>query len=223
MRTGFLSDQSVLSHCPHLQSIPLNKLQLAPRSGKKISRPQSALFMFNNLNLPQQQKDRLIENFIMRSEKSKPLTILPTRYNTLSLDHVGALVKQTQTSGDVATTMATQIIDAIINRTQVAESQSTVSPSSGLPNVNNDPSTSSYIPPTIPASPSSSMTTSSPMSPIRNPSFINQMIGGRVALRRSPPVQASEQSSTPMQLPDIYTPVPVPRAVSSLQSNLGAN
>ena len=53
-------DNSVLAHCPELQSIPLNKPQLAAIAGGKVFRPQQAAYMFQNLPVSQAQKEALL-------------------------------------------------------------------------------------------------------------------------------------------------------------------
>ena len=76
LRQGYLSDETVLSMCPDQQTIPFNKLQLAAISAnKKIVRPQKASYMFQNLPLSAKQKESLIEDFVLRSQKTKPLVI----------------------------------------------------------------------------------------------------------------------------------------------------
>ena len=112
-RKGYLSDHSVLAHCPENQHIPFKYLQLAARNGRKISRPQSAKLMFENLNMPQLQKNMLIEDFVLRAQKAKPLVVLPTNYNTLSLDKINALVTQNQYTQTVAADLYNAVVAAI--------------------------------------------------------------------------------------------------------------
>ena len=102
LRTGFLSDQSVLDRCPEENSIPFNKMNLAARSGAKISFPQKAGFMYQNLPIPHAQKESLINEFVLRSQKQLPLKISAMQYSTLSLDKVGALTDQTQNGNYVS-------------------------------------------------------------------------------------------------------------------------
>lgn len=115
VRKGFLSDESVLLHCPDQQQIPLNKMHLAARSGTKISRPQKAMYMYQNLNLPQSQTEELIRDFNLRSQKAKPLVIPARQYSTLSLDKPNALVTQvaTQPGGGVARDLAAALTNAV--------------------------------------------------------------------------------------------------------------
>ena len=101
-RTGFISDQSVLDRCPEENSIPFNKMNLAARSGANISFPQKAGFMYQNLPIPQTQKDYLINEFVLRCQKQLPLKISAMQYFTLSLDKVGALTTQTQNGNYVS-------------------------------------------------------------------------------------------------------------------------
>ena len=112
LRTGFLSDQSVLDRCPEENSIPFNKMNLAARSGAKISFPQKAGFMYQNLPIPHAQKESLINEFVLRSQKQLPLKISAMQYSTLSLDKVGALTNQTQNGNYVSK----DILEALIER-----------------------------------------------------------------------------------------------------------
>ena len=57
-------DESVLAHCPELQSIPMNKPQLAAIAGGKIYRPQQAGYMFQNLPISKAQKESLLLDFV---------------------------------------------------------------------------------------------------------------------------------------------------------------
>jgi hypothetical protein len=125
LRTGILSDKSVLISCADQQSIPFNKINLAARSGTKISRPQKSIYMFNNLNLPQSQKEELINDFVLRSQKQRPLVIPPRQYSTLSLDKPDALVAQVATheGGGVSADMYNQIVQQLAqSSTQLAQS-----------------------------------------------------------------------------------------------------
>jgi hypothetical protein len=112
LRTGILSDKSVLISCADQQSIPFNKINLAARSGTKISRPQKASYMFNNLNLPQMQKEELINDFVLRSQKAKPLVIPPRQYSTLSLHKPDALVRQVATQ-TLSADLAQDLVNAV--------------------------------------------------------------------------------------------------------------
>lgn len=110
LRSGILSDKSVLISCADQQSIPFNKINLAPRSGTRISRPQKASYMFNNLPIHQMQKETLINDFVIRSQIQKPLLIPARKFSTLSLDKPNALVRQVATppGGDLSTYLSAQ-------------------------------------------------------------------------------------------------------------------
>lgn len=125
IRKGILSDESVLINCPDQQSIPLNKMHLAARSGSKISRPQKASYMYQNLPLPQSQKEELIRDFNLRSQKAKPLVIPARQYSTLSLDKPNALVAQvaTQSGGGVARDLTAALINAVTQTNSDATTQ----------------------------------------------------------------------------------------------------
>lgn len=69
MRKGILSDEQVLSTCPEMQSIPMNRPDLALRVGNKTYYPQNPSMMVGNLPITNQQKENMIENFVMRSMK----------------------------------------------------------------------------------------------------------------------------------------------------------
>jgi len=90
-------------------------MHLAARSGTKISRPQKASYMYQNLNLPQSQTEELIRDFNLRSQRAKPLVIPARQYSTLSLDKPNALVAQvaTQSGGGVALDIHNQIIQQL--------------------------------------------------------------------------------------------------------------
>lgn len=80
-------DEATLAHCIDQQTIPLNKIYLAPRVGNKIFRPQKAAYMFQNIpNLSQSQKESLISDFVERSMKSKPIHFTPEVYGAFSLN-----------------------------------------------------------------------------------------------------------------------------------------
>ena len=81
-------DESVLAHCPELQSIPMNKPQLAAIAGGKIYRPQQAGYMFQNLPISKAQKESLLLDFVERSMKTNPITIPPRRYATRVTDKI---------------------------------------------------------------------------------------------------------------------------------------
>lgn len=126
IRKGILSDESVLINCSDQQSIPLNKLHLAPRSSTgKISRPQKASYMYQNLPLPQSQKEELISDFVLRSQKAKPLVIPARQYSTLSLDKPNALVTQvaTQPGGGLARDVAAALTNAMTQTNSDATTQ----------------------------------------------------------------------------------------------------
>ena len=112
-RTGFLSDQSVLDRCPEENSIPFNKMNLAARSGAKISFPQKAGFMYQNLPIPHAQKESLINEFVLRSQKQLPLKISAMQYSTLSLDKVGALTTQTQNGSNVSNDVLQSLMNSL--------------------------------------------------------------------------------------------------------------
>ena len=69
MRKGILSDEQVLSTCPELQSIPLNRQDLTLRVGNRIFYPQNPAMMVGNLPITNQQKENIMEDFVMRSMK----------------------------------------------------------------------------------------------------------------------------------------------------------
>ena len=123
LRTGFLSDQSVLDRCPEENSIPCNKMNLAARSGAKISCPQKAGFMYPNLPIPHAQKESLINEFVLRSQKQLPLKIPAMEYSTVSLDKVGALVTQTQNGGDVSNDVLQSLMNSL-NQSQISANES---------------------------------------------------------------------------------------------------
>ena len=130
LRTGFLSDQSVLDRCPEENSIPFNKMNLAARSGAKISFPQKAGFMYQNLPIPQAQKDSLINEFVLRSQKQLPLKISAMQYSTLSLDKVGALTNQTQNGSNVSNDILETLMKSLNKKT------TTIRTNSKRPNTN---------------------------------------------------------------------------------------
>lgn len=115
LRQGILSDEAVLFRCPDQQSIPFQKLNLAARSGAKLTRPAKAAYMFQNLKLPATQKESLIEDFILRSQKQRPITVPARVYATLSADKVNALVTQVASN-----TISHQIQAAIQSAVQAA-------------------------------------------------------------------------------------------------------
>ena len=124
LRTGFLSDQSVLDRCPEENSIPFNKMNLAARSGAKISFPQKAGFMYQNLPIPHAQKESLINEFVLRSQKQLPLSIPAMEYSTVSLDKVGALTNQNQTGGDVSKDIYDNLLNqAMLYKTNLNQSR----------------------------------------------------------------------------------------------------
>ena len=123
LRTGFLSDQSVLDRCPEENSIPFNKMNLAARSGAKISFPQKAGFMYQNLPIPHAQKESLINEFVLRSQKQLPLKISAMQYSTLSLDKVGALTTQTQNGSNVSNDVLQSLMNSL-NQSQQQLNQS---------------------------------------------------------------------------------------------------
>ena len=86
-------DDSVLAHCPELQSIPLNKPQLAAIGGNKVFRPQQAAYMFENLPITQEKKEQLINEFAENSIKAKTLVIPAHKYEARTLDHLSLLDK----------------------------------------------------------------------------------------------------------------------------------
>ena len=90
-------DKQVLAGCPENQSIPLEKLHLAPRVGNKIFRPQKAAYMINNLPISESEKESFLLDFVERSIKSRPILPQAVQYNSRSLDHVGPLVTQNET------------------------------------------------------------------------------------------------------------------------------
>ena len=84
-------DESVLAHCPELQSIPMNKPQLAAIAGGKIYRPQQAGYMFQNLPISKAQKESLLLDFVERSMKTNPITIPAHRYATRVTDKLSVV------------------------------------------------------------------------------------------------------------------------------------
>jgi hypothetical protein len=88
-------DESVLAHCPELQSIPMNKPQLAAIAGGKIYRPQQAGYMFQNLPISKAQKESLLLDFVERSMKTKPITIPAHRYATRVTDKLSVVATST--------------------------------------------------------------------------------------------------------------------------------
>ena len=90
-------DESVLAHCPELQSIPMNKPQLAAIAGGKIYRPQQAGYMFQNLPISKAQKESLLLDFVERSMKTNPITFPAHRYATRTTDHLLVVPSTTRT------------------------------------------------------------------------------------------------------------------------------
>lgn len=88
-------DESVLAHCPELQSIPMNKPQLAAIAGGKIYRPQQAGYMFQNLPISKAQKEALLLDFVERSMKTNPITIPAHRYATRVTDKLSVVATST--------------------------------------------------------------------------------------------------------------------------------
>ena len=88
-------DESVLAHCPELQSIPMNKPQLAAIAGGKIYRPQQAGYMFQNLPISKAQKESLLLDFVERSMKTNPITIPAHRYATRVTDKLSVVATST--------------------------------------------------------------------------------------------------------------------------------
>ena len=88
-------DESVLAHCPELQSIPMNKPQLAAIAGGKIYRPQQAGYMFQNLPISKAQKESLLLDFVERSMKTNPITIPAHRYATRVTDKISVVPSTT--------------------------------------------------------------------------------------------------------------------------------
>ena len=101
----------------------INKMNLAARSGAKLSFPQKAGFMFQNLSVPQAQKESLINGYVLRSQKQLPLKISAMQYSTVSLDKVGALVTQTQNGGNVSNDVLQSLMNSV-NQTQQQLNQS---------------------------------------------------------------------------------------------------
>jgi len=153
LRTGILSDKSVLISCADQQSIPFNKINLAARSGTKISRPQKSIYMFNNLNITPMQKEELINDFVLRSQKAKPLVIPPRIYSTLSLDKQNALVRQVVTQ-TLANDLARDQINAVVGLGSVASDDESVSqlttrpgsPEADYPYSDNEDETDANVP-----------------------------------------------------------------------------
>ena len=99
-------DKSVLAHCPDLQSIPLNKPQLAAIAGGKVFRPQQAAYMFQNLPVSQAQKEALLSEFVERSMKTKPITIPAHQYGTRTTDHLSLVPTATRPTPATQTEIA---------------------------------------------------------------------------------------------------------------------
>ena len=142
LRSGILSDKSVLISCADQQTIPFSKMNLAPRSGKRISRPQKASYMFNNLPIPQMQKETLINDFVIRSQIQKPLLIPARTYSTLSLDKPNALVRPV-TNQTLATDIAQDLQNVIVpdaaNTPDSNESVSRLTSEPRSPSADSDP------------------------------------------------------------------------------------
>ncbi len=96
MRTGFLSDANVLAMCADQQSIPFDKAYLATRFGGRVSFPQKAGFMYSNMNLPQAQKNDMIDDYIQRSLAAKPIAAPKIRLSLLAR-HVNTFPQTPQT------------------------------------------------------------------------------------------------------------------------------
>ena len=99
-------DKSVLAHCPDLQSIPLNKPQLAAIAGGKVFRPQQAAYMFENLPVSQARKEALLSEFVERSMKTKPITIPAHQYGTRTTDHLSLVPTATRPTPATQTEIA---------------------------------------------------------------------------------------------------------------------
>jgi hypothetical protein len=119
LRQGFLSDESVLNRCLDQQTVPFNKLQLAAISAnRKIVRPQKASYMFQNLPLSAKQKESLIEDFVLRSQKTKPLVIPAQNYSNVSTQNVAPLVTQTANTPNPALVAMQSQMQQIISQLQ---------------------------------------------------------------------------------------------------------
>ena len=79
-------DKKVLVERPDHQSIPFDKLELAPRVGNKIFRPQKAAYMINNLGLRRMDRETYLTDFVERSIKSRSILPPPVTYSTRSID-----------------------------------------------------------------------------------------------------------------------------------------
>jgi hypothetical protein len=90
-------DESVLSQCPELQAIPMNKPQLAATAGGKIYRPQQAAYMFQNLPISKAKKESLLYDFVERSMKTNPITFPAHRYATRTPEHLLVVPSTTRT------------------------------------------------------------------------------------------------------------------------------
>ena len=142
LRSGILSDKAVLISCADQQTIPFSKMNLAPRSGTRISRPQKASYMFNNLPIHQMQKETLINDFVIRYQIQKPLLIPARTYSTLSLDKPNALVRPV-TNQTLATDIAQDLQNVIVpdaaNTPDSNESVSRLTSEPRSPSADSDP------------------------------------------------------------------------------------
>jgi hypothetical protein len=111
-------DESVLAHCPELQSIPMNKPQLAAIAGGKIYRPQQAAYMFQNLPISKAQKESLLLDFVERSMKTNPITIPAHRYANRVTDKISVVPSTTRAIITQGT--QTNIVTQILAPVQVA-------------------------------------------------------------------------------------------------------
>ena len=78
--------------------------------------------MYQNLPIPQAQKDSLINEFVLRSQKQLPLKISAMQYSTLSLDKVGALTNQTPNGSDVSNDVLATLMKNLNSKRQSAYS-----------------------------------------------------------------------------------------------------
>ena len=99
-------DKKVLAERPDHQSIPFDKLELAPRVGNKIFRPQKAAYMINNLRLNRANREMLVTDFIERSIRSRSNLPPPVTYSTRSIDSSRPNVSQSMYS-DLIASLAT--------------------------------------------------------------------------------------------------------------------
>jgi hypothetical protein len=118
-------DDSVLAHCPELQSIPLNKPQLAAIGGNKVFRPQQAAYMFENLPITQEKKEQLINEFAENSIKAKTLVIPAHKYEARTLDHLSLMATISRPKAVTSTNSRIEMVKALISKSSVKKEEAT--------------------------------------------------------------------------------------------------